>query len=1073
MPHVRWLIIGLVFLATVINYLDRLTISVLAPVITKELQLSNLEFAQVGVWFLVAYTFSQALSGRLYDRIGSKRGFTASVIVWSSAAAATATATTVGALSACRFVLGLGEAGNWPGAAKVVAEWFPVRERAFAMAIFNSGAALGAVISPPIIVWLQLRYGWQAAFLVTASLGFVWLVLWLLFYHPPDRHPMMTAEERALIAADAGSARGTGADGSEAEAKIGWTSLLGYRQVWAIVLARFMVDPIWWLYITWLPKYLSDARGFSLVQIGMYAWVPYLAADAGSLTGGALSGYLISRGWSVDRARKTVIAAAALLMPAGIFAVRAESAAVALALMCVVLFAFQVWINNVQTLPSDFFPSRAVGSVAGLGGFGAGLGSMLFTLTTGWVVDHFSYTPIFTAAGLLAPAGTLVLFALSGRVGRLPVRTFANSSAVALMVLMLASPAFAQSEDVPAFEKLLAHPVALKPELVGVHPRVFVTKSELDMLRQRARTTHREEWTRALADLPALKGDPPPPPGPQARRSQNNVAFAIVGVSLAWAVEQKPEYRDAAKKWMLAGIDYEPWGYTFNKPNVDLAAGHLLYAIGWAYDLLYHDLTEAERARVRTSLERHATLVYDYFRPGGGSSGGGQKTFNFTQNHNFIPTAGLAVTALALMGESADAPKWAALARAHHHRAGQLLSPDGYYYEGMEYWIFSAPWLIHFLDAWEHSTGESLWSSPQVHNWKYYLAHSLLPDGQNVFDFGDIWEGNLTRARKGAEYDRVYPGGTLQSNFNALYRVAARLRDREAQAVAARYASFKHSNLEEYMTLLWRDPQLEAAPMTSFPLVRHFEDSGVVFARTSWDSGATAFAFKAGPPEGHRVAALLPKMPEWKLSSGHAHPDANSFIIWAHGRYLTGDTGYSGLVSSRQHNTITVGGVGQGVEKDHDVWRGIPYETLANTRIVSVNEKGLTVTGDATSSYPASTGLKRFRRTFTFRAPDRFIIEDVIETSAPRTIESYLHTDDPVRSGGERYQLGASDVWLDTKIVAPKGSVITPGETQIRAPGPPGSIEKGAVEQRGYELKITTPEAASTQVTVEMIVKKR
>ena len=214
---------------------------------------------------------------------------------------------------------------------------------------------------------------------------------------------------------------------------------------------------------------------------------------------------------------------------------------------------------------------------------------------------------------------------------------------------------------------------------------------------------------------------------------------------------------------------------------------------------------------------------------------------------------------------------------------------------------------------------------------------SLLPDGQNVFDFGDIWEGPLTRARGGAEYDRVYPGGTLQSNFNALYRVAARLQDREAQAVAARYASFKHSNLEEYMTLLWRDPQLEAAPMTSIPLVRHFEDSGVVFARTSWESDATAFAFKAGPPEGHRVAQLLPQIPEWKLSSGHAHPDANSFIIWARGRYLTGDTGYSGLVSSRQHNTVTVGGLGQGVETEHDVWKGIPYATLANTRIVSVD----------------------------------------------------------------------------------------------------------------------------------------
>src|SRR5262245_8413222 len=204
----------------------------------------------------------------------------------------------------------------------------------------------------------------------------------------------------------------------------------------------------------------------------------------------------------------------------------------------------------------------------------------------------------------------------------------------------------------PPFTDLLSHPVRLKPELVGVHPRVFVTAAELETLRTRARTTHREDWQKVLADLPAAKGDPPPPPGPQERRSQNNVAFALTGVSLAWAVEQKPAYRDAAKRWMLAAIDYEPWGYTFNKPNVDLAAGHLLYAIGWAYDLLYHDLTEAERARVRASLERHAKLVYDYFRPGGG----GQKTFSFTQNHNFIPTAGLAVTALALMGESADAP---------------------------------------------------------------------------------------------------------------------------------------------------------------------------------------------------------------------------------------------------------------------------------------------------------------------------------------------------------------------------------------------------------------------------------
>src|SRR6185369_3872015 len=348
----------------------------------------------------------------------------------------------------------------------------------------------------------------------------------------------------------------------------------------------------------------------------------------------------------------------------------------------------------------------------------------------------------------------------------------------------------------------------------------FVTKACLEALRERARTSHRGEWSKATAHLAAMKGAPPPIPGPQERRSQNDVAFAIAEAALVYAVEKKPEHLDAAKAWTLAAIDYEPWGYTYNKPNTDLAAGHLLYAIGWAYDLLYDDFSATERARIRRSLERHAGLVYDALAPMPG------RTLNFTQNHDFIPTAGLAITALALMGESKDAERWAALARAHHHRAGQLLSPDGHYYEGFEYWIFSSPWLVHFLDAWEHATGESLWERDVFHNWKNYLAHALLPDGQSVFDFGDIWEGALTRAKTGAEYERVYPGGTLQSNFNVMYRVAARLKDPQAQAVAERYASFGHSNLEEFWTLLWRDPSLAPAPIDTLPLTHHFKDSG-------------------------------------------------------------------------------------------------------------------------------------------------------------------------------------------------------------------------------------------------------
>ena len=430
----RWIIIALVFFATLINYIDRLTISVLAPLITKELNLTNTEFGSIAAWFLFAYTISQALSGKLYDKIGIKKGFTVSIIVWSLAAMAHGFASGLRSLSTLRFILGLGEAGNWPGAAKTVAEWFPARQRAFGMAIFNSGAAIGSVVAPPIIVGLTAYFGhWQETFIVTGALGFIWLAAWWLVYDKPESHKWLTREEFAVIresdravepvAPPEVTVAAEVQHAATEERAIGWSELLKYRQTWAVVLARFLVDPVWWLYITWLPLFLHQVHGFDLKQIGLFAWVPYVAADAGSLFGGWLSGFLIGRGWSVNGARKGVIAFSALLMPAGIFAAFTPDPMIALALIGVVLFGFQAWINNVQTLPSDFYPSTAVGSVAGLGGTGAGIGSMIFIFTTGWVVDHFSYTPILVTAGLLAPIGTLVLFALAGRIGRVRIAT--------------------------------------------------------------------------------------------------------------------------------------------------------------------------------------------------------------------------------------------------------------------------------------------------------------------------------------------------------------------------------------------------------------------------------------------------------------------------------------------------------------------------------------------------------------------------------------------------------------------------------------------------------------------------
>ncbi|HUG53338.1 MAG TPA: MFS transporter [Vicinamibacteria bacterium] len=417
-PGLRWLMVGLIFLATVINYVDRQTVAVLKTSISEDLGLTNPEYAAIQNAFLIAYAASQMLSGRLYDAVGTRIGFTISIVVWSIAAAAHATARSMTSFAFWRFVLGLGEAGNWPGAAKSIAEWFPARERALGMGIFNTGAAVGGALSPPLIAWLATTWGWRPTFVITGALGLGWLVLWLALYRIPQRHPWLGEKERAYILEGQREVGG----GAGEEGRPRWRDLLRHRQVWAVVVARFLTDPIWWLYVFWLPSYFQEARGFSLAQVGWSAWFPFLAAGLGALTGGWLSGHLIARGWSVDRARKTVMAIGALLVPAGILAVRAESPYVALAWMGVVLFGFQVWINNVMTLPSDFFPGSAVASVAGLGGTAAAVASVLYNWNTGRVVDLLGYTPVFVAAGVLGPLGLVAVIVLAGRIERVRVR---------------------------------------------------------------------------------------------------------------------------------------------------------------------------------------------------------------------------------------------------------------------------------------------------------------------------------------------------------------------------------------------------------------------------------------------------------------------------------------------------------------------------------------------------------------------------------------------------------------------------------------------------------------------------
>ena len=408
----RWWILALIFLSTCINYVDRSSIGLLITHIAPDIGITSRQYGFIGALLLLAYTVSQSVSGRLYDRYGARLGFTVSILVWCAAAMAHSAIAGFTSFAACSFFLGLGEAGNWPGSAKVIAEWFPQKERALGMAIFNGGASMGGVVAPLLVGrLLDPLVGWRISFLIIGSAGFVWLAAWLALYRPLAIHPRVSQQEREYIL--------EGQPAGEAGPAPPIASLLALRQTWSILLARFLVDPVWWLYMLWLPTYLKEVRHFSLKDIGASAWVPYLAAAIGSLFGGWLAGRLIARGRSVNAARKIAIGIAACLMPFGILAAHATSAYSALAYISVVLFGFQMWISNVQTLPSDLFANSAVGSVAGMGGTAAGISSLIFNLCTAWLVVHFGYSAVLTIAGVLGPIGAVALFLLVGNIHRL------------------------------------------------------------------------------------------------------------------------------------------------------------------------------------------------------------------------------------------------------------------------------------------------------------------------------------------------------------------------------------------------------------------------------------------------------------------------------------------------------------------------------------------------------------------------------------------------------------------------------------------------------------------------------
>src|SRR5262245_12619898 len=418
----RWVICGLLFLATTINYVDRQVIGILKTTLQTQYGWTEIDYGDLVFAFQLAYAIGFLIAGRIIDRFGTKKGYALALTIWSIAAIATAWAPAYGASMSvvlavlgmkygpsvagfllARFVLGLGEAGNFPAAIKTVAEWFPRRERALATGLFNAGTNVGAIVTPAIVPVIAVRFGWEWAFIGTGVAGLGWLLIWWWMYEQPDDHPHVTRAEVAYIRSDP----------PESTVRVPWLTLIPHRQTWAFALGKTMTDPIWWLYLFWIPDFFSRNYGLSLLEIGPPIIVIYLVADIGSVGGGWLSSSLIRRGWTVNGARKTAMFICALAVTPIMFASRLNSMWEAVAIISLAASAHQGWSANLFTLTSDMFPRHAVGSVVGIGGFAGALGGMVIAKITGYILQTTgSYMPVFFIAGTTYLVTLLVIHLL-------------------------------------------------------------------------------------------------------------------------------------------------------------------------------------------------------------------------------------------------------------------------------------------------------------------------------------------------------------------------------------------------------------------------------------------------------------------------------------------------------------------------------------------------------------------------------------------------------------------------------------------------------------------------------------
>lgn len=408
----RWLICGLLFAATAINYVDRQMIGILKPTLQQDLGWSEIDYANIVFWFQAAYAIGYLGFGRLVDRVGARFGYALAFTLWTIAHMLHGAVRTTFGFGLVRFALGIGESGSFPAGLKAVATWFPARERALATGIFNAGTNVGAILTPLIVPIITIAYGWRAAFVITGAVSFVWLFAWLAFYRTPRETKQLGAAELALIESDPADAPG----------KVEWKRLLGYRQTWAFALGKFLTDPIWWMFLFWLPDFLAKRYDLDLMSFGPPLIAIYLLSDVGSIAGGWASSRLIARGFSVNRARKLTMLACALLVTPIFFAQWVSHLWLAVLIIGLATAAHQAWSANLFTLVSDMFPRKAIGSVVGIGGTAGAIGGMLMAKFAGYVLETVgTYQLIFVVAGSVYLIALLVIHLLSPQLDRAPI----------------------------------------------------------------------------------------------------------------------------------------------------------------------------------------------------------------------------------------------------------------------------------------------------------------------------------------------------------------------------------------------------------------------------------------------------------------------------------------------------------------------------------------------------------------------------------------------------------------------------------------------------------------------------